>query len=219
MADADEVSAWLEGVREGLGKHACVFLAYGATTIDDLRDIDDDDTKQLMLQLGALEGGPAPLQVKQIVKALRSLAKASAAGGAGSSGTPQPATAPRPATQGSAGTSSAAREQEDDDEQEEDDSDSSDEEYVDEGEEEGDQTPRPHAPRKPNATMRPRARQGKARASASATSAAAGKQKVNMMNNRSTSAGGWRGIGGQASAKAAGAGRSHFFGRYILSSD
>jgi hypothetical protein len=45
-ADGD-VSAWLDGVRAGLGKHADVFVEYGASTLADLRELDVDDINQL----------------------------------------------------------------------------------------------------------------------------------------------------------------------------
>ena len=61
-----DVSAWLDGVRAGLGKLADVFVEYGASTVADLRELDEDDIDQLAEQLRSLPGGPAPLQVKQI---------------------------------------------------------------------------------------------------------------------------------------------------------
>ena len=46
FADRD-VSAWLDGVRAGLGKHTDVFVKYGASTLADLWELDVDDIDQL----------------------------------------------------------------------------------------------------------------------------------------------------------------------------
>ena len=46
MAAADDsVARWLDGIRDGLSAHADVFIQYGASTVDDLRDLDDDDIR------------------------------------------------------------------------------------------------------------------------------------------------------------------------------
>ena len=110
MADGSAVATWLDGIRDGLGTHTDVFVQYGASAIADLRDLDDDDVNQLTTQLAAVEDTLAPLQLKQIAKALRSLMEPSPPNSASIFHTPP--TNARAGTRGSSSSSAAAAKQE-----------------------------------------------------------------------------------------------------------
>ena len=75
-----------------------VHQLHGAETLADLYTLDEDDIEQLTAQLGALEVGPAPLQVKQLARVLHGLAKSTPVQG-GDARTPKrrrtPAHSPR----------------------------------------------------------------------------------------------------------------------------
>ena len=64
---------WLNSVRDGLGMHACVFVAYGIKNMREIKDMDAEDIADIKIRL---EGDnyspkPAPFDVKQLVKALK----------------------------------------------------------------------------------------------------------------------------------------------------
>ena len=66
------VKAWLRSVHNTLIKQESVFTTYGIACEDDLRKLDSDDIEAVTAKLR--ERGVAPLQVKLVLKAMRSLA-------------------------------------------------------------------------------------------------------------------------------------------------
>jgi hypothetical protein len=68
----DSVAEWLDAVHEGLGAHAHAIDGYGATTVALLGTLDAEDIEAIAGNLRSAEGGPPPLQIKWITKALAS---------------------------------------------------------------------------------------------------------------------------------------------------
>ena len=209
---ANPIVAWLNKVRDGLGTHAHVFEEYGATTVADLGSLDDDDINAIGAALEAEDERPLPLQIKQIVRALRNEI-ALQAGRDGAFHTPR--TAPSSTKAGSssfAADKCTAADESDEDEEEDDDFD----EDLDDDEEDANEPKRQkRAARVPGpsaSTARHRSRNGKEAVRKTATAAAAGKAKIADQFGRSASAKNWHGVGGQASAAAAAAGRARPFG-------
>ena len=63
---AARLERWLEDVKEGLGMHAGVSIAYGATSYEDMASLDERDIAALGVSF-ANQAGVAPLQVRRLV--------------------------------------------------------------------------------------------------------------------------------------------------------
>lgn len=62
------IVAWLDVVRDGLGVHASIFISYGALTVADLADFDEDDINETLKTFAA--AGVPRFVIKKIAKAL-----------------------------------------------------------------------------------------------------------------------------------------------------
>lgn len=216
------VESWLEAVKPGLGVHASVIFKYGATSEDDMASLDKRDISALE-ELFA-KAGVAPLQVRRIADRMPSMIDAIR--------TAMHTPAGKPAPAGAAATSSTAEdwrrrkraqqegtESDEDDDFVDDDSDFDEEEPGEDGGEEagedGGEEVEEDAVRRPqpaNTTSRSRARKGGARRQAKGAAAAKGKAPIPSMFGRSSApSGNFHGLGGQASAASASAGRANPF--------
>lgn len=205
---SSDIATWLEATRAGLGIHAPVLVAYGASTVADLADLDEADFEKLSTLLAASPAPPAPLQLKQIMKALRGASAPKRLPGTMSRITTPPTLAMNPSSARARSSSACA------DNSESDDSD-------DESEEDEDSDDEPEGEAALNAsrknvsrpiTARPRSWKGKAAGKASVVAAANGMASIPQLFGRSSSANNRHGLGGQASAAAAAAGRARPFG-------
>ena len=207
-AELMTIAAWLEAVGDGLGAHAHIIEGYGAADVALLSALDEEDIKEIIDLLRRSPGAPPPLQVKLITKALASEVKRHAKRAAEHDRVRTPTTDPIPNRGSAKGTAAS-------------DSDSGPEEKELEctsAEEDSDNDqPASNTGKSPGAaastsTARPRARNGKQRAQKSAAATAAGKATINQLFGRSASKNNWHGLGGQARAAAAVAGRARPFG-------
>ena len=204
----DSVAEWLDAVHEGLGAHAHAIEGYGATTVALLGTLDAEDIEAIAGNLRSAEGGPPPLQIKWITKALASevekVAKQKTAG-AGVPRTPNTATE-RSSSSDSDDEESRARSSARSSEDEEDND---------------DDRPARKTGKAPGSaasasTQRPRGRNGAKRNSFGAVAGAAGKAFIPNLFDRSSSKKNRHGMGGQASVASAAAGRARPFGGLAL---
>jgi hypothetical protein len=162
------ITEWLEAVGAGLGAHADTFHEYGAIHTNIVGTFDEEDIMEIAALLRAAEGGPAPLQLKWILKALRAEVAAHGRREAAAAAKKTPPTEPPRARHAQlSGDSSAGDSMASDDDEE------SEEEDYEEEEEEAQSTggAGKAAARRPASTQRPRARKGKKAAEVEATSA------------------------------------------------
>jgi hypothetical protein len=226
MADAfsARVRSWLEAVRPGLGLHASVIFDYGATSHYDMASLDSRDIKALEARF--TEAGVAPLQVRRITDMLPGMINESKAAISTPAGGKQPASAGAAASN-STGDAGRRRQQKqrqeatdseddglvDDDESDEDEEDGSEYEPEEEaGEDDREEAGGGGGSRSVQQTHRPRARKGAAKQQKRGEAAANGKAPVpNMFGRSSAPSGNRHGLGGQASAASAAAGRANPF--------
>ena len=198
------MAAWLEMVGAGLGVYAHILEQYGVAEVADIQNCEEDDFTDIASDFKNAEEAPLPLKIKMIIRALRKEADAQKA-----------ANAKQAAARGPPGSASAAgggnpRSEESDEEEEEEAAADDDDDFFPEDE--------PNEPASARAsaasasTTRPRSFQGKARAKESAAAAANGKASIPSLFGRSESKKNRHGVGGQASAAAAAAGRARPFG-------
>ena len=221
MAEAfsARVRRWLEAVRPGLGLHASVISDYGAMSHNDMASLDSRDIKAL--EASFTEAGVAPLQVRRITDMLPGMIKESKAA-ISTPGGKQPASAGAAASNSTGNEGRRKQRQEATDSEDESDDDDADEDEEGESEfapeeEAGEDDPREEAgggggSRSAQQTQRPRAREGAAAQQARGEAAAKGKAPVpNMFGRSSAPSGNRHGLGGQASAASAAAGRANPF--------
>ena len=184
--------------------HAWAIEGYGAANVGLLGALDDEDIKEIGVML-RYDGGPPPLQIKFITKALASEVAEEAQRAAERDKRRTPKT---DFTRGRvAGSSDEAADSNDDE--------SAASGGLD-GSESDDEEPARSTGRAPGAaastkTTRPHSRHGKKIASKAAAGAAAGKQAIPNLFGRSACKKNKHGLGGQAKAKAAVNGRARPF--------
>ena len=200
------IADWLNEVHDGLGVHAHILEGYGVAVIALMGVLDDEDISAIADALRTAEGGPAPLQIKLIQKALAAEVKRHADASASASRTP--ATDPVQRTMRFE-LGSGSEDDECFNESAEDES---------EAESSGDESmPKRNTGKAAGAaasasTQRSRSRKGRKAAGIKVAAAAAGKAPIPHLFSRSSSKQNWHGWGGQAKAASAAGGRARPFG-------
>ena len=209
-AELMTIAAWLEAVGDGLGAHAHIIEGYGAADVALLSALDEEDINEIIDLLRRSPGAPPPLQVKLISKALASEVKRHAKRAAKHDRVHTPATDPIP-NRGNGSASKGTAASDSDSGLEEKESTSEEEEMVDSDNDQPANTGKSPGAAASNSTARPRKRAGKQRAKKSAGATVAGHATINQLFGRSASKNNWHGLGGQARAAAAEAGRARPF--------
>ena len=216
------VKAWLKGVHPTLASHEGVFSAYGIGREEDLRSLDEEDVEALAARLR--EQSVPPLQVKLVLKAMRTLASlghtpdTTPSSGVGAPAQHAPASADRSGehADGAESVSSTEREEEEEEGEEEEEEEAeiseSDDDEGDDDDENGEGEPLPakrgRADRARSSTTRPLSRKGTSRLRQAGAAAAAGNARCPTKLEHSKSKTSRRAMGAQASAPAAADGRA-----------